>query len=68
MGSHFTIEALCAIFNVTARTIYNELSEKREKLDRPMYRRGQDRRLRRYVTPHDFEVLRTVFRMRVKKN
>ena len=66
-GSIFTITAVTQIFDVTIKTIYNELSEKRDLFDPPMYRLRFDRRRRRYLSAHDVNVLREIFRVRVKK-
>ena len=66
-GAIFTIEAAAQIFDVTCKTIYNELSEKRERFGEPMYRIRFDKRRRRYLSAHDIGVLREIFRVRVKR-
>ena len=66
-GSIFTITAVTQMFDITPRTLYNELSEKRDLFDPPMYRVRFDKRRRRYLSARDLNVLRDIFRVRVKK-
>ena len=65
-GAMFMLSAVKSLFGVSMRTLYNELSEGRARFDKPMYRRGGDRRLRRILSEHDVDVLRDIFRVRVK--
>jgi len=67
-GMFYTIDAAAVLFGVSRKTLWNELSEKRALFDPPQYRpdRTGPRRCRK-LTEHDMQVLRTIFRMTVKR-
>ena len=66
-GSHITIGVAAQAFGVSIKTIRNKLAEHRDRLAKPHYRRGRGGRLNRILPLSDYEVLRTLFPVLVKK-
>ena len=63
----FTPGAVAHLFGVELKTIYNVLSRHRARLDPPTYWRGRHPRLLRVLSERDIEVLRSIFRLRVRR-
>jgi len=65
-GGLFTLDAVAVMFGVERKTAYNVLSRHRDLLDPPMYWRRQHPRRLRVLTAREVEVLRSLFRLRVR--
>lgn len=65
-GACFTISGLCMIFGVKRQTLYNLMSQHREKFGPRMYKPGRRGRLSRVLSESDFALLKGLFRIYVK--
>jgi hypothetical protein len=66
-GDLFTLDVVAQLFGVELKTVYNALSRHRDSLDPPTYWRHRHPRLLRVLSERDMEVLRSVFRLRVRR-
>lgn len=64
-GEWFSLGAVCLMFGVSRRRLYNILWERRDELSPPTYRIGVGGRLYRLLSADDYALLRPCFRVRI---